>query len=60
MLPRRQERPTASGLTFAWCGPLVQGRVGDTPFGLRAKEEGFISRPGEAIDDVAVVIMKLD
>ena len=38
----------------------MQGRVGDTPFGLRAKEEGFISRPGEAIDDVAVVLIRLD
>ena len=38
----------------------LTGRTGDTPFGVRAKEEGFISRPGEAIDDVAVVVVRLD
>lgn len=31
----------------------------ETPFGARAKEEGLISRPGEVMDDAAIVVCEV-
>ena len=52
------EESVATALTEAAQLAAINSRK-ETPFGERAKEEGIISRSGEVMDDVAVVVISL-